>query len=288
MRVTGFTLPGEESARESVERAFAGDLAEIDSCLALGVKLVQRTDSFVVTRQRTEKVGLVVLGLYMKALKTVRAIRLVSGPDLVEDGCVLCRVLLETTVAILYVLQRDSPRRADEYIAHTLMRTGWAMEGWARTPGLKVAGRRIEQQVEKQKKPFEKRLGAARLEQLKRSYSGMSLEQTFALVGLKRLYQTLYRRLSAHPHAADLPSHAAPSDKGGLQLKAGTSDMQNLKFLLDSTRLLFCAVMQRVSQAMDMGYEAEIEALKPRSAMPSRALFRAWKKRLRARQTARP
>lgn len=191
MKVTGFAIPGEDSARESVEKTFAKNLAQVDACLALGVKLLQGTNSFVVTRKRTEKVGLVVMGLNMKALKTVRAIRLVASPDLVEDGFVLCRALLETTVAILYVLQKDSPRRADAYIAHTLMRTKWAMEGWGRTHGLKVAGRRIDKRAEKEKKPFEKRLGAARLEQLKRSYSGVSLEQTFKLLGLDRLYQTL-------------------------------------------------------------------------------------------------
>jgi hypothetical protein len=284
----GFALPGEESARESVERTFAKRLAEGDACLALGVKLLQRTSSFVVTRKRTEKVGLVVMGLYMKALKTVRAIRIVASPDLVEDGFVLCRSLLETTVAILYVLQKDSPRRADEYIAHTLMRTKWAMEGWTRTHGLKVAGRRIDKRAEKEKKPLESRLGAARLEQLKRSYSGVSLEETFKRVGLNRLYQTLYRRLSVHPHAADLESHAEPSEKGGLQLKAGTSDLREMNFLLDSTRLLLCAVMQRVSQEMDMGYQAEIEALKPRAGLPTRMLFRAWKKRMQARRNAMP
>jgi hypothetical protein len=239
MTVTGFALPGEESARESVERTFAKSLAQVDACLALGVKLLQRTSSFVVTRKRTEKVGLVVMGLYMKALKTVRAIRIVASPDLVEDGFVLCRSLLETTVAILYVLQKDSPRRADEYIAHTLG-------------------------------------------------SGVSLEETFKRVGLNRLYQTLYRRLSVHPHAADLESHAEPSEQGGLQLKAGTSGLREMNFLLDSTRLLFCAVMQRVSQEMDMGYQAEIEALKPRAGMPTRMLSWAWKKRMQARSRAVP
>lgn len=61
-----------------------------------------------------------------------------------------------------------------------------------------------------------------------------------------------------------------------------------MNFLLNTTRLLFCAVMQRLSQEMEMGYEAEIEALKPSSGMPTQALFRAWKKRMQEHGTATP
>ncbi len=128
MQVPGHPLPDEENRRESVERTFATSLANLDKAHALGLMLIERTDSFVTTPKRSETSGGIVMGLYWKALKTVRAIRLVASADLQEDGLVLCRTLLETMVAILYVLERNAPHRADEFVASMIMRTIWTRE----------------------------------------------------------------------------------------------------------------------------------------------------------------
>jgi hypothetical protein len=84
-------------------------------------------------------------------------------------------------------------------------------------------------------------------------------------VGLTRLYFTAYAWLSSYQHAADLPDHVEVAPDGAIQLKMGSSDAQQTRFLLDLTRSLFCAIMQRTSQEMALGYEAEIDALKPKA-----------------------
>lgn len=285
MKVTGHPQPDEENVRESVEKTFATSLAQLDKAHALGLKLIQLTSSFVTTRRRSEKSGAVVVGLYWKALKTVRAIRLVASADLQEDGLVLCRTLLETTVAILYVLERNAPHRADEFFASMIMRTIWTMEDWQKTHGLKVQGRRIHRMYLEQKRTYERRLGATRLDQLRKSYSGKSIKKTFEGLRLSKLYQTAYARLSTHQHATDLSSHVEFPEDGGIQLRSG-GDAEQMRFLLDLARLFFCAVMQRTSEEMELGYLADIEALKPRAKDLEQVRLRHWKQRMLARRAS--
>jgi hypothetical protein len=279
-----FLLPGEEESRATMERTFSTSLARLDDTLKLGVKLLEKTGEFITTRRRSERSGLVVMGLYMKALKTVRAIRLATTRDLQEDGLVLCRTLLETTVAILYVLQKRTPHRAIEYLAAMLMRKKWTMEDWEKTHGLKHEGKRIHKKIQKQLAPYEKVLGLPRLQELRRGYSGLSIKRTFAAVGLTRLYFTAYAWLSSYQHAADLPDHVELAPDGAIQLKMGSSDVQQTRFLLDLTRSFFCAIMQRTSQEMALGYEAEIDALKPNARDLERLRLQAWKQRMKARR----
>ena len=59
----------------------------------------------------------------MKALKTFRGIQVVSEIGLWQDNLTLLRVLFETTLAALFVLQRNSRLRARMYLAHPHVKT---------------------------------------------------------------------------------------------------------------------------------------------------------------------
>lgn len=283
-----YQLGDEEKTRETLERTFSTSLSGVDECLKLGVMLLEKTRAFVITEKRSERSGIVVMGLYMKALKTVRAIRLASSRDLQEDAAVLCRTLLETTVAIMYVLQRKTPRRANEYIAAMLMRKKRTMEDWEKTPGLKREGKRIHKKVEAQLAHYRKILRNRRLKQLRQGYSGRNIKRTFAAVGLSRLYLTAYAWLSAYQHAADLPDHVELAADGAIQLKMGSSDAGQTRFILDLTRSFICGIMTRMSQEMDLGYQADIEKLKPRARDLELERLQAWSRRRRARPKPSP
>jgi hypothetical protein len=158
------------------------------------------------------------------------------------------------------------------------------MEEWEKTHGLKRDGTRIHRKVQKQLVPYVKALGQPRLNELRRGYSGKSIKKTFEELGITRLYHTAYAWLSSYQHAADLPDHVELARDGAIQLKMGSSDPQQTRSLLDFTRLFFCVTMQRVSEGMALGYEAEIHVLMPRARDLDQARLRAWSQRMKARR----
>jgi hypothetical protein len=278
-------MPGEDEARASVECVLAAEFARLDSAIALAIRLLVANKSIDVGPSRmSRKSAGVVLGLFAKAIKTARGIRMLASASLAEDGMVLCRTLLETTVAILYITQRSTLRRTDEYLAHILMRTRKVMEAWAKTRGLKRHAKRITAKVGVHLAPYDY-LGADRLKLLRGSYSGSTIEQTFRKTGLRRLYQTSYRLLTGHQHVADVASHVTFTDGGGIALMAGSSDPGAMRLLLFWTHQFLWAAMQRVSERAGLGYEAEIERQKPPRDR-SRTMLLAWSKRQKSRAAA--
>ncbi len=288
IKVTGQLLPWEEDARDSVERNFARRLARLDATLKLAIKLLERSDSVDVTPSRTKSRDsvLVVMGLYAKAVKTTRAIRIVASASLVEDGFVLCRTLLETAVAVLYILQKHTPRRADEYLAHVLKRDQKVMAKWKDTHGLKRLAKPIDKLITKHLLAYS-HLGPARLKELRRWYSGdETIEDTFKRIGLNLLYQTFYVQVAGVQHVSDLPRHVEVGEKGALSLSMGSSDAGAMNLLLERTNAILWVVMQRVSEKIGLGYEAEIAGMNPNPEGPAHSLLRAWSQRMQARRSA--
>jgi hypothetical protein len=202
---------------------------------------------------------------------------------LTEDGLVLCRTLLETAVAILYILQKDTPRRTDEYLAHVLVRTKKIMTKWKATPGLRRWGKQIEKRADSHLSPYAY-LGESRLRDLRRWYSGdATIETTFKKVGLNRLYQEFYLFTAGIQHVSDISRHIEVGDKGGAVLLMGSGDSGDMRALLDMANRGLWTIMRRVSSKLGMGYEAEIERHRPPRDQ-TRALVRAWARRQKARE----
>jgi len=265
---------GEEDAQASVERALATELARLDALLVLAMKLLTANATIGVGPSGiTRKTAGVLLGLYAKAIKTARGVRLLASASLAEDGMVLCRTLLETTVAIFHITRRDTTRRVDEYLAHVLMRTQMVMERWAETPGLKRHGRGLMKKVQRHLPPYSY-LGESRLKQLRGWYSGEKLEQTFKNCGLNKAYQVSYRYLTGFQHVSDLSSHVEFTDDGGLALRSGSSDLGQMRMLLFLTHQFLWAAMHQVSRKVGLGYEAEIESHRPPATGPGRCFTR--------------
>lgn len=89
------------------------------------------------------------LGLLTKACKTFRTIQILCERGLQGDADVLVRVLMETTVAVVFILQKKSRERARIYHAHGIAQYVKLLNGWATTRGLKrkVTKKRMKQAI---------------------------------------------------------------------------------------------------------------------------------------------
>jgi len=88
-------------------------------------------------KQYTPYVLTTIVGLLVKALKTFRAIQILLERGLYEDANALMRVLFETTMAGLYILQRDSQQRSQVFHAHSLSQFVKMLNHWKQTKGIK-------------------------------------------------------------------------------------------------------------------------------------------------------
>ena len=77
------------------------------------------------------------MGLLTKASKTFRAIQVLCECGLHEDANALVRVLMETTVAIAFILQKKSKERTLIYHAHVIAQNIKMLNDWKNTRGLK-------------------------------------------------------------------------------------------------------------------------------------------------------
>jgi len=282
---TGPELPQESYVRERVTLVYKKSLVQLDEALLLGVKLVEASAEINAIPGLPPKTVFIVMGLYSKALKTVRAVRLGVAAGLLEDGNSLCRSLLETCVAIQYLLQQDWATRADEYAAYPILKSLGVAKKWQGTPGLEEDGKCLEIDVNRE---IARQLGNItpdRQKTLRRSsYSGMSLEDTFTAVGMGVAYQTVYRHMSPHAHASQVDTHFDFQAARGLALHPGTCGGPELRKLIDTTRWFFAGIMEIVSKTMGFGYLAAIDRFMPGVDDPTNEVVRAWHARVEERE----
>jgi hypothetical protein len=280
LKFPGQAAQDEEVVSQRVETHFARQLNKLDTTTALALKLLQKNDSMTVPRA-LGKAPILVIQLFAKLLKTVRAIRVVASLSLVEDGQVLCRTLAETAVAIRYLLQKKSSHRAEEYLAHTLMRTKDVAEKWQKTRGLKRRAQQIVNLVDQELPPFA-HLGAPRLKELRKWYYGNKpMRDMFKEVGLEKLYPIAYLQFTGVQHVSDALQHAEIGEAGGVAILLGSSNEEQMNTLLLTTTVLLWLTIARLSRKLNLGYQAEIESLKPEHKVHDS--LRAWSRRKRAR-----
>jgi hypothetical protein len=283
LKFPGQPIQDDAMVSQKVEAHFARQLRQLDATTELALKLLKRNPSMTIPRA----LGMapkVVIPLYAKLLKTVRSIRVAASLSLVEDAQVLCRTLAETAVAIRYILQKKSAQRAEEYVAHTLMRTKNVMKKWKNTPGLKRARRPIEKATDQHLKSFA-HIGEKRLKELTTWYSGdQRLVDTFKRVGFEKFYQVLYLHFAGVQHVSDADRHIAFDEKGTLTVLLGSSSEGQMNMLLHTSNALLWMTIARVGKKFKLGYEAEIQSMRPEHRVYD--ALRAWSRRMKARKSA--
>lgn len=147
------------------------------------------------------------LGLLTKACKTYRSIHILCERGLHEDANALVRVLMESTVAVIFILQKKSRERARIYHAYSIAQSAKMLHEWAQTPGLrrKATKKIIKQSIDSLAEST-KNVPAGT--HIKHHWSGKHnlLEAMRALRG-DVLYATLYRFTSSITHASDFGAH---------------------------------------------------------------------------------
>jgi hypothetical protein len=146
-------------------------------------------------------------GLLAKAAKTFRSIQLRSERGLHDDANALVRVLMETTVAIMFILQKSSQRRALVFHAYGIAQSLKMLNEWKSTPGLKrQATKAALAQASAGVAFYANKLPPGT--DFKRHWSGKgNLKEALRSLRGDAMYSTLYRYTSSISHGADFGGH---------------------------------------------------------------------------------
>jgi hypothetical protein len=111
------TLPHETKVLTEIA---AKHHVELDAMTKLHDAVVAMMDSWTIQKPRglNPIVVKTMIGLLTKASKTFRSIQILCERGLHNDASALVRVLMETTVAIAFILQKKSKDRALTYHAY--------------------------------------------------------------------------------------------------------------------------------------------------------------------------
>jgi Family of unknown function (DUF5677) len=284
MSSPGTPLPNEENDLAVLNQSVGITLKRLDDAIGLSLKLVNRAGGAKYSSWRSAKTGVVVLALYSKSITTARSIRLLASRGFLAEGFTLCRSLLETDIAVHYLLQARGQKRANEYLANVLAQIEKTANSWCETKGLKRHGRALRKQVQEALQKEFPKISPARLDLLRRKgYSGKTIHDTCRFLGRLKDYHILYRMMSPHAHTASLETHIALGEGKAVDLRLGSTDAQEVRRLVKYAILGLCMVMKRVSEVMSFGYLADIAKLSASTDGNVHALMKSWTKHARDR-----
>jgi len=156
-----------------------------------------------------------IVGLLTKACKTFRSIQILCERGLYEDASALVRVLMETTIAIAFILQRKSKERTIIYHAHGMAQQIKMLNHWRSTPGLKRKVTKVLlEHANDALTSYLKKLPVGT--DVKHHWSGTrNLQQAMKALRGDVVYATLYRYASSISHASDFGAHFTTDPASG-------------------------------------------------------------------------
>ena len=188
-----------------------------------------------------------------------------------QDAGTLLRVPFETATAVLWMLQRNTFRRAGLYLAHTDVRFLIKCRQQATTDGLRRLGKRRLPSAQRNVDEWIGLYGPEAVDSVKKHWSGLpgGLEAAAKRIkGWHRAYNSVFRDTSAYAHGADLGDHLqspnSPTSTGGPQLGAFVilpGDAQGDRVLVVANVLLF-TITERISQRFGLGLEQTLGDLR--------------------------
>jgi hypothetical protein len=258
-----------EAARSDLAATFRSQLAAMDDMYDV-VEPFITSGAFTIVRERMRGLneGTVHLLsiLLAKALKTFRAIKVTCLEGCGQDAAVLLRVLFETTIAVLWILQSDSLRRGRMFAAHEDHRLVVMLEGWSKTPGLDGDGVRYLPKAQARLQKWGTMLDAASLAACRKHWSGeRGLERVCEeLPGQwAKAYHTVYRSSSNYAHGADSLTHAQFKTAAGgpvLGLLPGDAEIGRTTSIACLT--LF-TVADRINERLGLGHDDALKSVRP-------------------------
>jgi Family of unknown function (DUF5677) len=266
-----------QEALAAIRRDFRVEFELMDEVLAYVQGLLTR-GKLMITKPRGLDDGIVTLvaTILTKACKTFRATRAAVFEGCGQDASILLRALFESTIALLYILQRDSRKRAILYAAHEDQRKLVMVEMMANAPGQKRAvSKATRLKAQAKVAQWSALVGAAEVAAVRKHWAGPGgLETATKKLGRRsgwhRAYNSMYRYLSAFSHGSDANAHLFVSKVTGapvLKLLPGSEELDRVPPM---ACMLLLVMSGRFDERLGLGNEQHIKALKDKSAAHAR------------------
>jgi hypothetical protein len=258
------TLPNE---MEAVERIACRYSTEIDALTELHNAVVSMMTSgqWTVRKKRglNRKVVWTILGLLTKACKTCRSVQILCERGLIEDANALTRVLMETYIAIAFILQKRSRERVLIYHAYASAQDLKLLNEWKTTPGLKrKATKDVIKQANEATLIWAKQLPAGT--DFKHHWSGKrSFQEAVKALRGEAAYSTLYRFASSMTHASDFAAHVEIDHDSGEPVWQLEPHTRGFEAPCYAARELLWRAATRIDQRLGLGFSALLTAHKP-------------------------
>jgi len=205
-----------------------------------------------------------VMGLFTKLCKSHRAVLLVARNGLGQDGLTLARSMYETAMLMLFILQKDYKTRTAMYHTYMFEQDYRMVCKWLDTPEL--AKPETREDALKIKKGLEDYLELWRPKcngvNVRKHWSGHSLEWAASQLQEDASYQTLYRFMSPHAHAADLFSHIEPEEEGPAMANLVPGEAMTVHSI-ELAAMLLWSVASRMDEAWGLGLTERLAPFKP-------------------------
>ena len=198
------------------------------------------------------------IGLLTKACKTFRSIHILCERGLHEDANALVRVLMETMVAVLFILQKKSRERARIYQAHGIAQGIKTLNEWKATPGLRRrATKRTIKQMTDALTVYMKGLPTGT--DVKHHWSGKrSLQEAVRALRADAMYATLYRFTSSISHASDFGAHCEIESASGDWIWEIEPRVQGFEVPSYTARELLWNLASRIDARIGLGFSATL------------------------------
>jgi hypothetical protein len=202
------------------------------------------------------------MGLLTKASKAFRASQLLCERGLHDEAQVTVRVLMETTVAISFILQKRTKQRTLIYHAHGLVQSLKILNEWKKTPGLKrKATTAMLKQANAGLAVYLAKLPPGT--DVKRHWSGRAnlFEAVKALRG-DVMYASLYRHTSSVAHASDFGAQFEVDPASGDLVWEVEPTVEGFEAPSYAARELLWGTAHRIDERLGLGFGAHLSAHK--------------------------
>jgi len=163
-------------------------------------------------------------------------------------------MLMENTVAVLFILQKNSRQRTRIYHAHASAQDVKMLNHWKSTPGLKrKATREVIKLANATLSSWARGLPVGT--DFKRHWSGKeSLLEAVKALRADTMYATLFRFTSSKAHATYFAAHVEVEQASGELIYQLYPSSKGLEAVSHAARELFWGAASRIDQRLGLGF----------------------------------
>ena len=223
-------LPHEDNVRTEISTKYRTQLDGMTQLHNAVVGMMTGGDWTVTKPDGTSPlVAETMIGLLVKASKTFRSVQVLCERGLLEDASALVRMLLETSVVVAFILQKESILRARIYHTHISLQGRKTIDQWSREPVLAhvFSSEMLQRADQALAEKLEDLPSGIDVKSIERHWSGMAnMREVMKALGEEVAYLTFYKYGSLIAHGGDFGGHLEIDEASGNRLwaLAPTSD----------------------------------------------------------------